>query len=94
MPVDPDAAIEIRACKWVPEVAHGLARDLRARWALEEAGLSTAMLRIVRHTGIVAAFPNLVRDQARCEARPAFQRALDAQIAVFKAHQPAAAAAQ
>lgn len=225
MPVDPSAAIEISGYKWVPPFAHGLVRDLRARWALEEAGLAyrvrlldafserpkdyfkeqpfgqvpilnegdihlfetgaivlyiaersevltprdpagrarttawviaalnsiepmimelagidlfhadaewakarrpgavetvrkrlgqlsiwlgerdhleqrftagdlmmTTMLRILRHTDIVKSFANLARYQARCEARPAFQRALDAQLAVFKAHQPAAAA--
>jgi len=31
--------ITISAFKWVPEFAHGLVRDLRVRWALEEAGL-------------------------------------------------------
>lgn len=31
--------ITISAFKWVPDFAHGLVRDLRARWALEEAGL-------------------------------------------------------
>lgn len=39
MPVDPNAAIEITAFRWVPPFAEGLVRDLRARWALEEAGL-------------------------------------------------------
>ena len=39
MPINPDAAIEITAFQWVPEFAQGLVRDLRARWALEEAGL-------------------------------------------------------
>ena len=39
MPLNPNAAIEITAFKWVPEFAQGLVRDLRARWALEEAGL-------------------------------------------------------
>lgn len=39
MPVNPDASIEITAFEWVPEFARGLVRDLRARWALEEAGL-------------------------------------------------------
>ena len=39
MPVNPDAAIEITAFNWVPEFAQGVVRDLRARWALEEAGL-------------------------------------------------------
>ena len=32
--------IEISAYKWVPPFAQGLVRDLRVRWALEEAGLS------------------------------------------------------
>jgi glutathione S-transferase len=32
--------IRISAFKWVPEFAYGQVRDLRARWALEEAGLS------------------------------------------------------
>jgi glutathione S-transferase len=31
--------ITISAFKWVPEFAHGLVRDIRPRWALEEAGL-------------------------------------------------------
>jgi glutathione S-transferase len=39
MPVNPNASIEISAFRWVPEFAQGLVRDLRARWALEEAGL-------------------------------------------------------
>ena len=40
MPVDPHAAIEISAFSWVPEFAQGQVRDLRVRWALEEAGLA------------------------------------------------------
>ena len=32
--------ITISAFKWVPDVAKGQVRDLRARWALEEAGLA------------------------------------------------------
>jgi glutathione S-transferase len=39
MPVSQDAPIEITAFQWVPPLAQGLVRDLRARWALEEAGL-------------------------------------------------------
>ena len=38
MPVDNDANWEITAFAWVPPLAAGLVRDLRARWALEEAG--------------------------------------------------------
>ena len=39
MAVNPNAEIEITAFRWVPEFAQGVVRDLRARWALEEAGL-------------------------------------------------------
>lgn len=39
MPINPQATIEITAFRWVPEFAQGVVRDLRARWALEEAGL-------------------------------------------------------
>lgn len=39
MSINPNASIEITALKWAPGFAHGLVRDLRARWALEEAGL-------------------------------------------------------
>jgi glutathione S-transferase len=225
MPVDPNARIEITAFKWVPDFAQGLVRDMRVRWALEEAGLPyrvrlldatrrrpeeyfreqpfgqvpiyrdgdvemfetgaivlhigehcetllpreaagraramswvvaalnsvepmifelinidifdrgaewgrlrrpaaeklvkqrlgcvsnwlgdkdylegpftagdlimTAVLRILRHTELVADFPNLAAYKARCEARPAFERALAAQLATFREHQPTQAA--
>jgi glutathione S-transferase len=39
MAINPNAAIEITAFRWVPEFAQGLVRDLRVRWALEEVGL-------------------------------------------------------
>ena len=39
MPIRPDATIEITAFRWVPPFAQGVVRDLRARLALEEAGL-------------------------------------------------------
>jgi glutathione S-transferase len=39
MGVNPNAPIEITAFAWVPDFAQGVVRDLRARWALEEAGL-------------------------------------------------------
>ena len=39
MPVIPTAQIEITALSWVPKPARGLVKDLRSRWALEEAGL-------------------------------------------------------
>jgi glutathione S-transferase len=39
MPLNPDASIEITAFRWVPEGAQGMVKDMRVRWALEEAGL-------------------------------------------------------
>ena len=47
-----------------------------------------AVLRQLRHTDMVAKFPNLAALVARAEARPAFQRALDAQMANFVKYAP------
>src|SRR6185312_17491450 len=38
-----NAMIRVSAYKWVPPFAQGLVRDLRVRWALEEAGLPYEM---------------------------------------------------
>lgn len=46
--------------------------------------LMTTVLRNLRHTQIVADFPNIAALQARCEARPAFKRALEMQLANFE----------
>lgn len=51
--------------------------------------MMTTVLRILRHTDLVGAFPNLAAWKARCEARPAFERALAAQFAALD--NPAAA---
>lgn len=48
--------------------------------------MMTTVLRSLRHTRIVEDYPNLHAYQLRNEARPAFQRALDGQMAVFAAH--------
>nr|WP_050727609.1 glutathione S-transferase family protein [Vulgatibacter incomptus] len=50
--------------------------------------LVTTVLRMLRHTELVAQFPNLEAYRKRCEARPAFQRALEAQMAAFAKHAP------
>ena len=39
MALNPNAEIEITALSWVPAPAQGMVKDLRVRWALEEAGL-------------------------------------------------------
>ena len=46
MPVDPQASVRISAFKWVPPFAQGYVRDLRARWALEEAGVPYAVRKL------------------------------------------------
>jgi glutathione S-transferase len=55
--------------------------------------MMASVLRILRHTDLVAEQPNLAAYVARAEQRPAFQRALADQIAVFKQHQPEGAIA-
>ena len=50
--------------------------------------IMVTVLRFLNHTGMVAEFPNLAAYQKRGESRPAFQRALSAQLAVFAANQP------
>lgn len=47
-----------------------------------------AVLRQLRHTDLVARVPNLAALVARGEARPAFQRALSDQLAVFAENKP------
>jgi len=53
--------------------------------------MMASVLRFLRHTSMVADMPVLAAYQARCEARPAFARALAAQLAPFEKHQPKAA---
>lgn len=51
--------------------------------------MMTTVLRNLRQTSLVAEYANLAAYQARCEARPAFGRALNAQMADFTADAPA-----
>ena len=46
--------------------------------------MMAAVLRILRHTDLVSAEPRLGAYLARCEARPAFQKALRDQLASFE----------
>jgi glutathione S-transferase len=55
--------------------------------------LMVSVLRILRHTDLIAEFPNLAAYVARCEARPAFQRALADQVAEFARNEPQGEAA-
>src|SRR6185437_11612667 len=45
-------------------------------------------LRFLRHTDLVAQFPNVEAFVKRGEARPAFQQALSDQLAVYAENQP------
>jgi glutathione S-transferase len=53
--------------------------------------LMVSVLRLLRHTSLVADMPVLAAYQARCEARPAFRRALAAQLVHFEENTPIAA---
>ena len=53
--------------------------------------LMTTVLRIPRHTSLVAEYPSLEAYRLRCEARPAFRKALAAQLKPFKDNAPVAA---
>ena len=44
----------------------------------------TTVLRILKHTDIVTSDSRLTAYIARCTARPAFKRALDAQVGDFR----------
>lgn len=61
---------------------------LEHRFTIGDIMISTA-LRFLRHTDIVTADPVLGPYLARCEARPAFQKALADQVAVFRQNAPA-----
>jgi glutathione S-transferase len=54
--------------------------------------MMTTVLRILRHTDLVAEKPNLAAYVRRCEARPAFQKALADQMAPFIENAPKNAA--
>jgi glutathione S-transferase len=55
--------------------------------------MMVAVLRQLRHTALVSEQPNLADYMARGESRPAFQRALADQLAIFAQNQPEGEAA-
>jgi glutathione S-transferase len=70
-----------------------LAKRLAEREYLEDrftAGdlMMATVLKNLRHTDLVTADPALGPYLARCEARPAYRKALADQVAVFAAHEP------
>jgi glutathione S-transferase len=53
--------------------------------------MMVTVLNGLRHTDLVAEYPSLAAYKARGEARPAYKRALEAQLADFKSEAPQAA---
>ena len=53
--------------------------------------LMTTVLRFIRHTDLVAGFQVLDAYLKRCEARPAFQKALSGQMDEYARNAPVAA---
>ncbi|HEV7164936.1 MAG TPA: glutathione S-transferase family protein [Gammaproteobacteria bacterium] len=51
--------------------------------------MMVAVLRRLKMSGMLDEYPNLSAYVARAEARPAFKRAFEAQLAVFNSNQPA-----
>jgi len=64
------------------EAALGAKDYLEGRFTVGDLMMAD-VLRILRHTDILADYPALTAYKARCEARPAFQRAMAAQIKGF-----------
>jgi glutathione S-transferase len=87
------AALQKPIAEWVQRRLQNLAARLDAHEFLEDqftAGdlLMATVLRILRTTDLISAIPALAAYQARCEERPAFQKALSAQMATFRSNQP------
>lgn len=78
-----------RARNRLNEVARALgSRDwLEDRFTMGDL-MMASVLRIPRHTDLVSGNPTLAAYVARCEARPAFQRALAAQMSGFAKNAP------
>jgi glutathione S-transferase len=75
MPVSPNAKIEVTGFNWVPEGPRGLVKDLRVRWALEEAGLD------YRFRGIGLERPADYRQDQPFEQVPCFN---DGKVRIFE----------
>jgi glutathione S-transferase len=52
--------------------------------------IMTTVLRELVNSGVLARFPTLDAYRRRCEARPAFGRAMEAQMKPFREYAPAA----
>jgi glutathione S-transferase len=50
--------------------------------------MMSSVLRILRSSDVLDELPNLAAYRERCEARPAFQKAIAAQMAIYPKHSP------
>jgi glutathione S-transferase len=86
-------AVVDRVRKRLAELAAGL--DGRAHLLGDFSAadlLMTTVLRILRHTTLLEEQPSLAAYRERCEARPAFAKALADQLAAFRTREPGRAA--
>ena len=51
--------------------------------------MMSQVLRLLRHTSLIAEIPTLAAYSLRCESRPAFKKALADQMRTFAANAPA-----
>jgi glutathione S-transferase len=74
-------------CKRLADLSHRLGEKpyLEGRFTIGDL-MMVAVLRNLRHTTLIADHPNLAAYMERCQARPAFQRALEGQMSAFRAH--------
>lgn len=89
-----DNQVCLAVAKAVDRRLSELSAWLRGRSYLEEQFtaadlLMTTVLRILRGTHLLDNYPDLQDYQARCESRPAFQKALEDQLEVFREYEPA-----
>ncbi len=78
---------EDRAKRRIDELAFWLGEQDYLEYRFTAGDLMvTTVLRELRHTDLLAAHPNLQAYQARCQARPDFQRALRDHMAVYEKH--------
>ena len=86
---------EQAVCKRLDELAQWLGEReyLEDRFTAGDL-MMTTVLRILRDTSMISDRPALQAYQARCEARPAFRKALDDQLRTFAEYEAARAASR
>jgi glutathione S-transferase len=86
-------ALQKPVIDWVQKRLHSLGDWLNDRTYLEDHFtaadlLMSTVLRILQTTDLISAIPSIAAYHSRCEGRPAFQKALSAQMATFQESKP------